>query len=52
MVETFFIIGASGKVVEMGEKNDHEKDVTEALLVCEQIKIEEKLLWKMLKGQH
>ena len=30
-------IGASGKEVELGEKAEHEQDVSDALLVLEQI---------------
>ena len=42
MIETASDLGASGKEVELGEKEDHEKDETVALLVLEQIQIEEK----------
>ena len=35
-------IGASGKEVQLGEMAEHEQDVTETLLVLEQIKKEKK----------
>ena len=42
VVEMASDIGASGKEVELGEKEEPEEGVTEALLVLEKIQIEEK----------
>ena len=42
MIETASDLVASGKEVELGEKEEPEKDVTGALLVLEKIQIEEK----------
>ena len=42
VIETASDVSASGKEVEPGEKEENEKDVTEALLVFEKIQIEEK----------
>ena len=41
MVEIALDIGASGNEFELGEKAEQEQDVTEAVLVLEQIQIEE-----------
>ena len=45
-VEIASDIGVSGKEVELGEKAEHEQDVTDALLVFAQIHIEEKTCLK------
>ena len=37
-------LGALGKEVKLGEKEDHEKNVTEALLVLEKNRLRRKLL--------
>ena len=42
VIETASDLGASCKEIELGEKEEPEKDVTDALLVLEQIQIEEK----------
>ena len=42
MVEIASNIGVSGKEVELGEKTEHEQDVTEAFLVLELVQKEEK----------
>ena len=42
VIETASDLVASGKKVELGEKEVPEKDVTEALLVLEKIQIAEK----------
>ena len=42
VVEINSNIGASGKEVKLGEKAEHEQDITEAVLVLEQIQIDEK----------
>ena len=42
VIETASDLGASWKEIELGEKEEPEKDVTDALLVLEQIQIEEK----------
>ena len=42
VIEIASDIGDSSKEVELGEKTEHEQNVTEAMLVLEQIQIEEK----------
>ena len=42
LIETASDLGASGKEVELGDKKEPEKDLTEALLVLEKIQIMEK----------
>ena len=42
VVETVSDTGVSGKVVDLGEKEEPEKNITETLLVFEKIHIEEK----------
>ena len=49
-VRTAFDIDASGEEVKLGEKVEHEQDVTEALLVLEQIQMEEKTSLEDVKG--
>ena len=50
MVETTSDLGTSGKEVQLGEKEDLEKDVTETLLILEQIQIKEKTSLEDAKG--
>ena len=47
VVKTASDEGASGKEVELGEKEEPGEGVTEALLVLENIQIEEKTFWEM-----
>ena len=42
VIETASDLGASSKEVEPGEKEEHEKDFIEALLVLRKIQMEEK----------
>ena len=51
-VKTASDIGASGKDIELGEKEEPEKGVTEALLVREKIRCRRKFLSEMRKGQN
>ena len=50
VTETAPDLGDSDKEVELGEKEEHEQDVTEALLVLETIQIEEKTSLEDVKG--
>ena len=43
MVEIASDTGASGKKVDLGEKEDYEQDLTQAVLVLEQIQRKEKI---------
>ena len=49
VIETASDLGVSGKEVEPGEKEQPEKDATEALLVLEKIQIEEKISFEYVK---
>ena len=50
VVETASDLGASSKEVELGEKDEHEQDVTKALVALEQHQIEEKTSLNFGKG--